>query len=74
MIEILRAAARMARGKQRMKRNWEYRQQSADWYTIGYLAEPEGDDAQPEYLPIFWTQDPAYARQCVEAMNAAELA
>lgn len=56
-----------------MKRNWEYRQQS-DWYTIGYLAEPEGDDAQPEYLPIFWTQDPAYARQCVEAMNAAELA
>ena len=57
-----------------MKRNWEYRQQSADWYTIGYRAEPEGDDAQPEYLPIFWTQDPAYARQCVEAMNAAELA
>ena len=70
MIEILRAMEALIAASEA----WEYRQQSADWYTIGYLAEPEGDDAQPEYLPIFWTQDPAYARQCVEAMNAAELA
>lgn len=55
-----------------MKHNWEWRQSSADWYTVGYLAEPESGGQQPEYLPIFWTQDPAFARQCVAALNAAE--
>lgn len=55
-----------------MKRDWKWQQASADWYTVGYLAEPNSEGEQPEYLPIFWTQDPAFARQCVAALNAAE--